>query len=730
MASYTIGPKIGLDGEADFRKSLNNINETLRTLDSELKKTSSQFENNANSEEALKAKNDVLNRSISEQEKKLTECKKALEYSKQEYGDNASQTQKWQRVVNNTETDLNKLKNEVEKNEKAIEEMTDAANKSDKALDNMGDAAKDAASKSEKLQKIGTGIKTGLKVAAGGLAAVTAVAGKLGEESIKAYSENEQLVGGVETLFKKSADTVKKYADNAYKTAGLSANEYMQTVTGFSASLLQGLGGDTEKAAEIANLAVTDMSDNANKMGTDIENIQDAYQGFAKQNYTMLDNLKLGYGGTKEEMIRLINDSGILGEKIDSLDNVSFDQIIQAIHAVQTNLGITGTTALEASTTIEGSANSMKTAWTDFLSGIADENQDPELLFSNLIDSVMTFGNNIIPVIETIINNISKISISDLQNLLNTALGALTNILPLLIDLGTDILLALVQGIIDNLPKLLDAALQTIIYLANALIDALPELIPAIVEVVLEMVEILTNPDTLEQLIMAALEIIVALAEGLIKALPKIINKVPIIISNIVKTLIKLLPQLIPVAIKLLSTLAQGLITHIGSLLKVVPKIISQLFSGFKNSDAGQRAREWGKDFIQNIIDGIKSMISSIGNAVSSVAEEITSFLHFSVPDKGPLVDTPKWMPDMIDVLVKGMKNNEYKLANAAHSLASTLNDEMQVNASVRNISSGSQTLNLTTPVYLDGRIISQNTQKHITQTQNAMQFARGVVNV
>ena len=196
-------------------------------------------------------------------------------------------------------------------------------------------------------------------------AAATAVSA-LAKSAVDGYAEYEQLVGGVETLFKDSADVIQGYADEAYKTAGMSANAYMETVTGFSASLLQGLQGDTAKAAEIANQAVIDMSDNANKMGTDMTMIQNAYQGFAKQNYTMLDNLKLGYGGTQSEMARLINDSGVLGDAMtvtaETVNSVSFDKIIEAIHVVQTNMGITGTTAKEAATTIQGSISSMQGA--------------------------------------------------------------------------------------------------------------------------------------------------------------------------------------------------------------------------------------------------------------------------------------------------------------------------------------------------------------------------------
>lgn len=238
-------------------------------------------------------------------------------------------------------------------------------------------------------------------IAKKGALAVGAALGVAATGAIKAYSEYEQLVGGVETLFKSSSKSVLDYANNAFKTAGMSANEYMNTVTGFSASLLQSLGGDTEKAAQKANVAVTDMSDNANKMGTSMESIQYAYQGFAKQNYTMLDNLKLGYGGTKEEMQRLLADA----EKITGIhyDISSYADVVDAIHVVQTEIGITGTTAKEASETIQGSANAAKSAFINFLTGMADGNADMDKLVANLADAVATMLKNIVPrIIETI----------------------------------------------------------------------------------------------------------------------------------------------------------------------------------------------------------------------------------------------------------------------------------------------------------------------------------------
>ena len=265
----------------------------------------------------------------------------------------------------------------------------------------------------EGINKLGSLGKSGLSVVSkamtGAVAAVGAGAAAIVKSSLGVVANMEQQIGGVETLFKDSAKTVIRNANNAFKTAQLSANDYMSTVTSFSASLLQGLGGDTAKAAEIADMAIIDMADNANKMGTNMQDIQNAYQGFAKQNYTMLDNLKLGYGGTQSEMIRLINDSGILNEKIEDLDNITFDQMIQAIHKVQQNLGITGTSAKEASTTIEGSVNSAKAAWENFEAGVISAN--------DLVDTFWTAAKNILNNLGQMIPRLGKTGMDVVESL-------------------------------------------------------------------------------------------------------------------------------------------------------------------------------------------------------------------------------------------------------------------------------------------------------------------------
>ena len=304
-----------------------------------------------------------------------------------------------------------------------------------------------------KTKLVGTLGSAAKEVAKAAVAATTAAAtavAAITKSAVEQYAEYEQLVGGVDTLFKESSQKVQKYAADAYKTAGLTANNYMSTVTSFSASLLQGLGGDTEQAAELANQAIIDMADNANKMGSDMEAIQAAYQGFAKQNYTLLDNLKLGYGGTATEMARLINDSGVLGDAmIDladkqnigaALSEVGFAKMIEAIHVVQTEMGITGTTALEASSTIQGSIAAMKSAWGNLLVGLADGNQDIDLLVQQLGDSIMTTADNLIPRIQTTLESIAT--------LIKTVVPPIVEKLPAIV--------------IAVLPDLLSAALQIV----------------------------------------------------------------------------------------------------------------------------------------------------------------------------------------------------------------------------------------------------------------------------
>lgn len=571
---------------------------------------------------------------------------------------------------------------------------------------NLNDAGEKAHAFGDALKK---GLGTAAKVSAAAITAASAAAGVLVKQSVDGYAEFEQLVGGVETLFKDSADIVTEYANNAYQTAGLSANQYMETVTSFSASLLQGLGGDTEEAARIADLAITDMADNANKMGTAMDSIQNAYQGFAKQNYTMLDNLKLGYGGTQAEMARLINDSGVLGDTMkvtaNTVNQVSFDKMIEAIHVVQTEMGITGTTALEASTTIQGSVSSAKSAWSNLVAGIADENANLDQLISNFVESVGTAGGNIIPRVEQILVGIGT-AVQTLSPVLAEQIPALiTGVLPSLLSAGTTLVMGLLEGVTaalpglaptaieivnmlvasisENLPMLLTAAMATITALSGGISESLPELIPTIVEVILTIVENLI--ENVDQLVDAAIEIIMALADGLIEALPRLIEKAPEIVAKLVDAVIENAPKLLDAAFELITKLASGIVDNLPEIFEKGKEIVEKLIGGisdifWKLTNKGREiieevkngvkqkiedAKDWGKDLIDNFVNGITSKVQDVKNAVSNVASTVKSFLGFSEPEEGPLSNFHTYAPDMMKLFAQGITDNTGLLKSA-----------------------------------------------------------------
>lgn len=465
-----IGPKIGIDGEKEFRESLRTMGQQLKTLGTEMKAVTSAFDVDNDSQKKLAAQSDVLNRQLEVQQQRLGEVQKALDYAKANYSENSSEVQRWQQALNNATTDVNRTKKQLNELETGVEGVGDAMDGAGQKTSLFGDMLKS--------NLLGDAIKSGIKAVASGIKSLISSA-------VEGYGEYEQLVGGVETLFGSSADTVIKNAENAYKTAGLSANAYMETVTSFSASLLQSMGNDTEAAAKKADQALTDMSDNANKMGTDMQSIQNAYQGFAKQNYTMLDNLKLGYGGTKEEMARLIEDAaklkGLYGAEAALYANKGVNGdlsiIIDAIHTVQTEMGITGTTALEASTTVEGSINSMKAAYQNFVTGLGDQNADIGALTEELIQTAGTVAENVLPVIENVVKNIAETVKKQGPDMITKFVAYATEKLPEVLKLGIQLIVSLVKGLAQNLPELLRGTLALVDAIISAFLDSLPDII-------------------------------------------------------------------------------------------------------------------------------------------------------------------------------------------------------------------------------------------------------------
>lgn len=535
-------------------------------------------------------------------------------------------------------------------------------------------------------EKIKNGLATVGKAAVVGVTAAATAVGALGTKAVQAYADYEQLVGGVETLFGTSAESAEEYAaqtgeavddvrmkwaslsraqniimyraQNAFKTAGLSANEYMETVTSFAAALVSSMGGDTEAAAQRADLAITDMADNANKMGSSMESIQNAYQGFAKQNYSMLDNLKLGYGGTAKEMYRLLSDAKEIDETFDavfSLDEkghleANYSDIVQAIHIVQTEMGITGTTAKEAASTIQGSFGMVKAAWKNLVTGLADPDQDLGTLVGNFTDSVVVAGNNLIPRIQELLPRIVEavsalmgtVS-SQLPGILGSALpsliegaaslitglmSALPEILTVLGDIAPTAIGILVPAIVELLPEIIQTGIDVVISLVQGITETLPELIPAATEAIIKIAETLTDPGNLGNLVDAALEIILALADGIIDAVPRLLEVAPKIITNLITALTENFPKIIESGVKLVMSLVDGLIKSIPQLVAAAPKLIIGIVNGII-ANLPQIILA-GPQIILALIEGLISAIPDLVQAVPTLIKSIVdTFLNY-----------------------------------------------------------------------------------------------------
>ena len=572
-----------------------------------MKLATSQFDKNDKSVEALAARNKVLRKEIDEQTTKIDTLRKALQNAATSFGENDRRTQNWQIQLNNAEAALNDMNRELDENEKAIKEGGKAAEESGSKFEGFGKVLKTV------------GVALGAVAVAAGASAV-----KLGKEVIAAYADYEQLVGGVDTLFKDSSQEIQRYAANAYKTAGLSANEYMETVTGFSASLIQSLGGDTEKAAKYADMAITDMS-----------SIQNAYQGFAKQNYTMLDNLKLGYGGTKQEMERLLADA----EKISGVkyDISSYADVVEAIHVMQESMDIAGTTAKEAEATISGSVNALKSAVLNLIVGFGDADADMELLCNNMVDAFKTVVANITPVIENIVaalptaldalltavGELLPTLLEAVTELFSQVLETLLSLLPQLIPAAVSALMTIVNTLIENLPLLIEAAVQLVSTLVAGIADALPTLIPAAVQAIVTIVQGLV--DSLPMLLDAALQLITGLAQGLLDAIPVLIAALPEIINGIITFLLDSIPQIIETGIQLLTSLVAALPEIITAIVEAIPKIIDGIINAVLN--AIPLIIQAGIDLLISLIQALPQIITTIVQAIPQIISGIVNAL-------------------------------------------------------------------------------------------------------
>lgn len=583
--------------------------------------------------------------------------------------------------------------------------------------DNLDEASRNTESFADKLKN---GLSTAAKVGAAALTAAATGVAALTKSSIDQYAEYEQLVGGVDTLFKEASNTIQQYASNAYKTAGVSANTYMEQATAFSASLIQSLGGDTQAAAEYANQAIMDMSDNANKMGTDIESIQQTYQSLMRGNYAMLDNLKLGYGGTKSELERLVSDA----EKLtgQALDPAKFSDVITAIHAVQDNLGITGTTAKEAATTIEGSIGMMKAAWDNLLVGIANENGDLGSLIYEFAHTVETAASNILPRVEIILGGISQL-IADMGPIIAQALpDMISAVLPSLVSAGSQLLVGLITGIVSAAPQLVAAVPGIISGFVNALAENGPtllasgqQLLSMVSSGIVEGFPLILDDGTI---------LLTNLIDGIMSALPDLIARLPEIITGITNFISENLPNIVNSGIQILQSLITGIINAIPSLVSALPQIMNAIVNGIKSLMGS--VVNVGKNIVEGIWQGIQNMASWIKNKVKNffggIVDSVKGLLGIHSPStvfadmgrnmalgmgegwdsefskiKGQIEGGMNFQTGSVDFASSALGRSQTGLAGAINSVAATMG----------------QNFTITVQSVLDGRVIGETAYQY-----------------
>ena len=680
------GGVIKLKGEDEYKKALQQIRQSLSETGSSLNAITSSFNNSDKSMQETKNATSQLNNLLAQQKNSYNNLKSTYDSMTSTYeknrqalfglevsygtakdklaeierslGKNSKEYKEQKKVVDDLSKEINNGTKAQEENELSLSKMRTqlnnsetAINKTTKAIDNLGKETEDTGEEAEKASKGGFTVFKGtlsdlysnyISKAIDAVGRLTKSIFNLGKNAVENFATYEQLIGGVETLFGQSSKVVEDYANNAYKTAGLNANQYMETITSFSASLLQSLGGDTEKVAQVSDMAVKDMADNSNKLGTSMESIQNAYQGFAKNNYTMLDNLKLGYGGTKTEMERLLADA----EKISGIhyDISNLSDVFEAIHVIQGELKITGTTAAEAEKTIEGSMKATKSAWQNLLTGLA-KGGDLTPLINNLIDGVLNLSKNLIPVVKNVINGLGSLASGLLSTILpqivkeipplikdtlplvinavTSALDSILSVLPTLIDSINSFLPKIISAVVSLLPKLINVGIQAI----TSLIQGISQMAPQLVKTLPELLEKSLNAFlyNLPSVIKAGLDLILSLIKGIVDAIPQLIKTIPTIIKTIIDTLMSRLSELVKAGIEILVALINGMVAAMPELIRMLPTIVVTIAETLvRNLPLLIRT---GSELIGALIQGLFSMIGNVGNTAYQIGQVILQTL-------------------------------------------------------------------------------------------------------
>lgn len=577
--------ELGADTSA-IVQAFKNTTASVKDTEKYLKDVSSLLKFNPQDLNLLNERQIALNQAISETSNRLKLLKAMYEELPQgENGQLTEEQKKLQQEISITEGTLAKYQTQLESNSNTIYKVTGAT-------EELGNETVESANKAEEHSRgwyVLNGVLTNLANEAissvrKGLQSLGDVLVNTGKQALDSYADYEQLVGGIESLFGEDiASAVEANANQAFKTAGMSANEYMETVTQFSASLIKSLDGDTEKAVSVADMAIQDMGDNANRFGTNIESIQNAYRGFARGNFTMLDNLSLGFAGTKQGMQDLLAYATELSGV--EYDIESYADMVEAIHVVQQSYGVTGTTADEARRTIQGSTKAMKARWQNMLTGIADDEQDFNVLVENLVGTLVDVFANILPRVEAII-----------EGLATFLTEALTTMIPQLVD----ILIPVIQ---TTIPKLTSTLLVTIL-------DALPMIL-----------------DT-------GVELILAMIDGIIEATPTLVEQIPIIITKLADTIVKNLPLIVQKGLELIVALGKGIVQQFPQIMALIPTLFGGMLKAIGGSLAG--IFDIGSNLVKGLWNGISNVkewiLSKIRGFGSSILSGMKSFFGIHSP--------------------------------------------------------------------------------------------------
>lgn len=761
--AYDIGPKIGIEGEAEFRKAIGDINTGMRTLKTEMQAVASQFDKNDKSQEAYTSKNDVLVKQIDLQKKKLEELRKGLKAAGDKYGENERVTQGWQQAVNKATAELNGMERELKNNTKAMDDATKKSNVFRAAIGSMG----------KSLVSIGT---TAAKTAAAGIAAVGVAAGaaaiKLGKEVIAEFGELEQNLGGSEAVFGKYATSIQKAGEDAYKNLGASQSEYLATANKMGA-LFQGTGIEQQRSLELTEKAMQRAADMASVMGIDTSSALEAVTGAAKGNFTMMDNLGVAMNATNIEAYALAKGldftwkTATQAEKAEVAMQMFFETTEQ----------YAGNFARESTETITGSIGLLKTAVQSFVGGLGNANADMSNLTSNVVDAFGAVVKNIVPVLENVVKSLPiaiqgllEAATKLLPTLIEAAIGlfrqVLTSIIdtlpelipvvlsalllvvqtlaengPMLVTAGVDAIMALIDGIVNALPSIIDAAIDIIMALVNSIINNLPKIIQAAVKIVLSLVDGILK--LLPELIKAALELIVALAKGLIDALPLLIKEVPKIVKSIVDTIVVSLPLLIDAAIEIIIALIEAIIDNLpmlisaameinvaiaAGIIKALPEILAtipKLFTALKESFSKINWAELGVNIISGIASGVrdaaKTLANSVVDAAKSALDGAKNFLGIKSPSRV--------MRDEVGKMIgAGMAEGIADSAKQVDAAMKGLNNKLEVDSKYTTAPASTPTVIVNTPVNLDGKVITSATSRTQYKFNRASSRALGVV--